>query len=140
MNMSTDFIYLALLSFVCGAQNACFSTLTSGQIRTTHLTGLSTDFGTDLAMIWNGTLPQEERELLKQKNSMRASVFYSFTMGAVLSAMMDNYLRHWSLVIPMVTSSCVAGVFIFARGRNRQKMNQPSAIEEPSPAELIENA
>ena len=108
---SQHFIFLDTLSFVCGMQNACFATLTKGQIRTTHLTGLSTDFGTDLALTLAGELPDEEKTLLKKKNIMRAATFGSFFFGAAISAIVDSSLQYWSLAVPLTTSLFVTGVF-----------------------------
>lgn len=110
-----DFLFLSGLSFVCGMQNACFATLTQGQIRTTHLTGISTDFGTDLSLILSGGLPDTERELLKGKNIMRAMTFSSFSLGALLSAVWDTSLEYWSLSIPICTSIGVAAIFLLVK-------------------------
>jgi uncharacterized membrane protein YoaK (UPF0700 family) len=105
LSFQQDFLLLNTLTFLCGMQNACFATLTKGQIRTTHLTGLSTDFGTDLSLILNGSLKLEERILLVRKNWMRFITFTSFSLGAVLSAILDNKMGYLSFLIPILTST-----------------------------------
>lgn len=109
--LARDFVFLSSLSFLCGMQNACFATLTKGQIRTTHLTGISTDFGTDLALTLNGKLPKQERRLARKRNFMRAATFGAFSSGALISALVDSRLEYWSLAIPTGTSLIVAGIF-----------------------------
>jgi uncharacterized membrane protein YoaK (UPF0700 family) len=109
--LARDLFFLSCLSFFCGLQNATFATLTKGQIRTTHLTGISTDFGTDLALILNGKLPQEQHRVLKYKNIMRASTFAAFSGGAVLAALAGPQLEYAMLLVPALTSSVVAAIF-----------------------------
>ena len=48
-------VTVMLLSFIMGLQNAVSSKLPSGQIRTTHLTGIVTDIGVELGKLvyWN---------------------------------------------------------------------------------------
>ncbi|MEY4616843.1 MAG: hypothetical protein RJB66_1803 [Pseudomonadota bacterium] len=106
-----DALLLTALTFICGLQNGCFATLTKGQIRTTHLTGISTDLGTDLALTLNGELAGEERRQAIRRNLMRLATFSSFSVGALISAIVDSQLLYWSFAIPLVTSLIVAGVF-----------------------------
>jgi uncharacterized membrane protein YoaK (UPF0700 family) len=132
---SKVFLFLSMLSFVCGMQNACFATLTQGQIRTTHLTGITTDFGTDLALILSGGLPETEGALLKGKNIMRALTFGAFSLGALLSAVWDTYLEYWSLGIPICTSVGVATIFHFVKyeidHKNESLVEINSTRQEP---------
>jgi len=110
-----DFILLSSLSFICGLQNACFATLTKGQIRTTHLTGISTDFGTDLSLIINGGLSDNESKLARKRNFMRAMTFVSFSSGALISSIVDSLFEYWALLLPAVTSSLVSAIFFLVR-------------------------
>lgn len=110
-----DFVLLGSLSFVCGLQNACFATLTNGQIRTTHLTGISTDFGTELSLITNGGPRDDERRFARKRNFMRAMTFLSFSSGAFISALVDSRLEYWALMLPAVTSSLVSAQFFLVK-------------------------
>jgi uncharacterized membrane protein YoaK (UPF0700 family) len=112
LSFSQDFILLNSLTFICGIQNACFSTLTKGHIRTTHLTGLTTDFGTDLSLVISGSLPPEERELAIKKNWMRLITFASFSLGALFSALVDREIEYLSFLVPIATSLTFAYVFL----------------------------
>lgn len=111
LSFNQDFILLNSFTFLCGMQNACFATLTKGQIRTTHLTGISTDIGTDLALSLNGRLTGEEKIMAQRRNLMRIVTFSSFSFGALFSALIDGYLKFWAFSIPLVTSITVVFVF-----------------------------
>lgn len=115
LSFSQDVVLLSSLTFLCGMQNACFATLTKGHIRTTHLTGISTDIGTDLALTLHGQLSSEEKQLAIRRNIIRLVSFSSFSLGASISAIIDSNLHYWSFLIPMSTSLIVAGVFLQAR-------------------------
>ena len=103
-----DFVLLYSLSMICGAQNGCFATMTKGQIRTTHLTGISTDIGTDLARVWFGKLEGRELELTRRTNFNRILTFASFALGSVASIFMAPTLEYSALIAPLVTSTLVA--------------------------------
>jgi uncharacterized membrane protein YoaK (UPF0700 family) len=99
-----DFMLLFSLSFVCGAQNGCFATMTKGQIRTTHLTGISTDIGTDLARMFFGNLPAEEYRLVKKANITRFATFAAFSIGSVTSVYASVRFEYMALMIPALVS------------------------------------
>lgn len=112
-----DFLLLYLLSFLCGMQNACFATLTKGQIRTTHLTGISTDIGTDLARLVRGRLSPEEKNLTRKVNYSRMLTFIGFTFGSISSVLVARQLGYGALVIPIFTSIVA---FFWVRGVERR--------------------
>ncbi len=93
------------LSALCGMQNACFATLTKGQIRTTHLTGISTDLGTDLARSFFGKLTNEESRLVRRTNISRIATIVAFSVGAVVSVIYSPLLEYKALTIPILLSS-----------------------------------
>ena len=102
-----DFALLFSLSFLAGMQNGCFATLTKGQIRTTHLTGISTDMGTDLARIWFGKMNDRERMLTKRTNFTRLATFIAFASGSILSVLTTERFDYLALAIPLVTSGSI---------------------------------
>ncbi|MES2503726.1 MAG: YoaK family protein [Myxococcota bacterium] len=102
-----DFILLFALSFLCGLQNACFSIMTRGQIKTTHLTGISTDIGSDLARIYLGNLHRKELEISQGANLSRILIFIGFTSGSILSVLVCEQLNYRGLLVPFFTSIIV---------------------------------
>lgn len=99
--------HLFSLSFFCGMQNGCFATMTKGQIRTTHLTGISTDLGSDLARMLGAKLPAHELKQLIKLNSMRAFTFISFAVGAIISTWISLKYENRALIIPALTATLV---------------------------------
>lgn len=126
LSFSQDVILLSSLTFLCGMQNACFATLTKGHIRTTHLTGITTDIGTDFALTLNGKLSREEKHLAIRRNLIRLISFSSFSTGALISAIIDSRLEYWSFLIPITSSFIVASVFVKVR---LQKLDPEIALE-----------
>lgn len=102
-----DFALLFLLSFVCGMQNGCFATLTKGQIRTTHLTGISTDIGTDFARMWFGKLSPKEYEMTRRTNVSRIATFSAFATGSILSVVLSQQVGYLALLVPALSSTLV---------------------------------
>jgi uncharacterized membrane protein YoaK (UPF0700 family) len=98
---------LYVLSFLCGLQNACFAVMTKGQIRTTHLTGVSTDLGTDLARRWWGKLNQTENMLTFRVNACRLATMLAFSTGSVVSVLLTKGMGYSALAVPTVTSLAI---------------------------------
>lgn len=107
-----DFALLYSLSAVCGMQNGCFATMTKGQIRTTHLTGISTDIGTDLARAFLGNLPAHEYKLTWRTNISRMVTFLGFSIGSVFSVYYCSNHGFLSLLIPAATSTIALVVVV----------------------------
>ncbi len=99
-----DFVLMSLLCFFCGMQNSLFASMTSGKIRTTHLTGLSTDIGSDQARITDVLIDPRKRLMLRKTNLMRIYTFMSFSIGAFISCLLSFVLEYKALIIPVVTS------------------------------------
>lgn len=102
-----DFILLFLLSFICGLQNACFAVMTRGQIRTTHLTGISTDVGSEMARIYLGNLHEKELEISQRANFSRVFTLVSFASGSILSVLVCRKIDYLGLLVPFFTSLVV---------------------------------
>lgn len=122
-----DFVLLFSLSFACGMQNACFATMTKGQIRTTHLTGISTDIGTDLARLYFGKLSWAERKLVLRANVSRFATFGSFAIGSIISVLATEQLHYKALMFPLLASLTV----YFVVTKIRSDMDIAFAIKQP---------
>jgi uncharacterized membrane protein YoaK (UPF0700 family) len=126
-----DFVLLFSLSFACGIQNACFTTLTGGVVRTTHLTGLSTDLGIELSKAFFGDLSESERSWIWKSNMNRIFSFLSFTAGSILSVRISENLKYLSLCVPLLSSM---GVFLVTLHLQRQatRQMQEKSLRSPS--------
>jgi len=70
-----------LLLFSMGLQNGLVSTISGGSIKTSHLTGLFTDLGGEVAE-WLHPAGRRSEEL-KKKLNLRFSILFSYILGAV---------------------------------------------------------
>ncbi len=111
MELSQDFLFLSFLAFICGVQNATFSGLTQGLVRTTHLTGLSTDLGLDLPLAFARPLKTFDRTQVRRRLRLRILLITSFFIGAIVSSLVDEHLKFRSLGVPIFSSLCAALFF-----------------------------
>ena len=105
--LQRGFALLFSLCFVCGLQNATFTCLTNGQIRTTHMTGIATDFGMNLVRIPYLIIDDKERERQKRINAIRFWTFSSFMIGSAVAAEVFYHVGYHGFIIPSVTSLLV---------------------------------
>lgn len=104
LELQRDFALLFILCFMCGLQNATFTSLTNGLIRTTHLTGLSTDIGIHLVRNKYIDVPDEKRDELYKINWLRLYTFASFFTGSAISAIVMVIGEYQGFLLPIGTS------------------------------------
>ncbi|MCB9027274.1 MAG: DUF1275 domain-containing protein [Bdellovibrionaceae bacterium] len=109
-----DFILLSLLAFSCGSQNAIFTHYSNSIIRTTHLTGLTTDLGIGLAKVW---ISKDVKE--KQINRIRIDLILSFIVGSLLGALIYPKLKFAAFIFPALTSLMVGLRLYYTRLNDR---------------------
>ena len=100
-----EYVLLCLLCLVCGLQNALVSMVSSSVVRTTHLTGLTTDLGIGLVRVLNRRSPEDARA-----NWMRLGLIGFFIAGS--AAGYDVFVR-WQFrgfLFPTV----ISGMLFFA--------------------------
>jgi uncharacterized membrane protein YoaK (UPF0700 family) len=79
---SSDLIACMLL-FAMGLQNAYVTKISNAIVRTTHLTGLFTDLGIELAQLFF-PVPQEEQKNLKATIKLRIYIICFFFLGGLV--------------------------------------------------------
>ncbi|QYK48023.1 MAG: DUF1275 family protein [Phycisphaeraceae bacterium] len=105
-----------IASFAMGLQNATITRISNGVVRTTHVTGVLTDLGIELAHLW---LWVRDRDLSKLDPGVRArvahtlsqpvirrvallaSILGSFALGAGLGTVAFDYSRPYAMVPPV---------------------------------------
>ncbi len=109
-----DYMLLILLCFVCGMQNAAVSTISKSVIRTTHLTGITTDLGIGIIRILYRDKLQEEIPNEGKANLMRMGIILFFVLGSVLGAYLFTQLGYMGFAAPVLTSGALfAAMFYF---------------------------
>jgi uncharacterized membrane protein YoaK (UPF0700 family) len=102
---SRDFALLALLCLCSGLQNALTTTATSAVVRTTHLTGMTTDLGLGISrVIWGRS--QELKQVLIESaaNKIRMALIASFLLGSVLGAAIFMQHQFFGFFLPFAIS------------------------------------
>lgn len=96
--------YAGALLFVMGMQNALVSVVSRSVVRTTHLTGMVTDFGIALAELVRKKL--KAGTSLRQRLTLHISIIFFFLFGGYCGAMAMAHYSYPSFLIP-------AGLILF---------------------------
>ncbi len=104
LELQRDFALLFILCFMCGLQNATFTALSNGQIRTTHLTGLSTDIGIHLVRNRYMSVGKDKYRELVNVNWLRFYTFLSFFAGSAISVIVMMIGEYQGFILPVATS------------------------------------
>ncbi|GGC32692.1 DUF1275 family protein [Parapedobacter defluvii] len=96
------------LLFAMGLQNALVTRVSQSVVRTTHLTGLFTDLGIELAqrLIYRGTA---ERTRLRKSIFLKLMIIMGFFLGGIAGGYLYQYFQLRALLLPV-------GVLLFTLG------------------------
>ena len=103
-------------SVAMGLQNATITRISSGVVRTTHLTGVLTDLGHESAQLVVErtiigkvllTSDGEHRGPSFQRLALLASIFTAFILGSGLGTLAFEYFAHWSMLPPVLLLSYI---------------------------------
>lgn len=92
------FALLSLLSLASGLQNAAVSTTTKMVVRTTHMTGPTTDFGINLATAFFAS--GDERSRAVRGAAMRGGKIASFLIGGCLAVPLAKHVGYGVFLAP----------------------------------------
>ncbi len=92
-----------ILCFTMGLQNALITKISRAEIRTTHLTGLTTDMGIEIGKLlyWNRAVPGDGRVAVtanRRKLRVHATLIGSFLIGGIGGALGFHYAGFISTV------------------------------------------
>lgn len=108
---------VGVASFAMGLQNATITRISSGIVRTTHITGVLTDLGLETIqfLLWTrdrnrDSSPPPERALLRsarahptaRRLALLASIAGSFALGAGLGAFAHAHIERWAMFPPVI--------------------------------------
>lgn len=102
-----------VLSFVMGLQNAVTTMISKARVRTTHVSGMATDLGIELAALMNVDTVKSE---LFPKLKLHGLTLTCFAVGGIMGAIVFGLVGNWLFVITAVILLLVAMPEIF---RNR---------------------
>ncbi|GAA4807399.1 YoaK family protein [Olivibacter ginsenosidimutans] len=96
--LSETEVFAGSLLFGMGMQNAMVSMISGAVVRTTHLTGMFTDLGIDLATLFRQH--QEQSSALKRRIVLKLAIIISFLLGGILGALLFNSVSFTAFFIP----------------------------------------
>ena len=102
------YILLALLCFSCGLQNAAITSSSGSSIRTTHLTGLTTDLGLGLARLFIFPPEDEKHHREMRANKLRSGSICAFAIGSAIGTWFFIRLGYRGFLISALISSYAA--------------------------------
>lgn len=118
-----DLLLITLICLVCGLKNSLTTWATAGKIRTTHLTGLSTDIGLNFLNSFRSGGHLTRHPEKKSVNWIRILILVSFSTGSCISAMIFPYLGYKIFVIPFLISSIFLIISIAHRRKKMEFLN-----------------
>ena len=81
-----------------GMQNALVSTISGSVVRTTHLTGMFTDLGIDLATLMS--VPVQDTGNIRKKIILRLAIISFFLAGGILGGYVFLKYKYFTFYIP----------------------------------------
>ncbi len=111
---SRDYILLASLCLACGLQNSTVTSAFGSIVRTTHLTGVTTDLAIGVVRVISGTHILQSRSNEIRANWIRAGLISNFIIGSLLSAYIFFHAGYWGFLIP---ASLAMILFLWSRIR-----------------------
>ena len=83
-----DYFLLSLLCLICGLQNGTITSVSRTVVRTTHLTGITTDLGVGIVRVLNRSKIIGGTEEDIRANLMRMGLIVSFVLGSVAGGLL----------------------------------------------------
>lgn len=108
LQLKKVYILLSLLCLACGLQNGAITSSSGSSIRTTHLTGLTTDLGLGLARLL--TFPREDTIFKKEAhaNRLRSNSIVAFALGSAVGSWFFIQLGYFGFILPGLIASYAA--------------------------------
>jgi uncharacterized membrane protein YoaK (UPF0700 family) len=102
-DIASSYLLIALLCLASGMQNAMTTSGSVSSVRTTHLTGHTTDLG--ISLVKSLTIKDPERlKIERNKNQVRLLVIGAFILGSVVSTFLFLKFNYWGFSLPALIS------------------------------------
>lgn len=112
IGLRQSYLLLVLLCMASGLQNAAITSSSGRSVRTTHLTGLTTDLGLGLARALTFDLKQERFQKERRANYLRIGSILSFVVGSAVGAWIFLRFNYHGFALP-----CVIALYAAWHGR-----------------------
>jgi len=108
-----DYLLLAILCLLCGIQNGTITSVSRSVIRTTHLTGITTDLGIGIVRFLNRDKLQGEISDEVHANLMRLGIIFFFGFGSVVGGLVFSRFGYGGFLVPALTSGTLFGAALY---------------------------
>lgn len=102
------YLLLVLLSAASGLQNGAITSSSGSTVRTTHMTGLTTDLGLGLARQLTSDLPAAERSRERRVNTLRFGSIVFFMLGSAVGAVLFVRAGYAGFLVPALIATYAA--------------------------------
>lgn len=92
----TEFL-VGLLLFAMGLQNGLTASISNSAVKTTHLTGLTTDLAIAISMITKKNYRKDEKVL--EKIQLLSSIMFFYVVGGVITGVLYNTIQNYTFYI-----------------------------------------
>ena len=100
LKLKQDYLLLALLCLASGLQNAAITTASGASVRTTPLTGLTTDLGIGIVRALGYDKHPRERNAELQANWVRLGTIIAYIGGSLIGAALFIRLDYLGFLLP----------------------------------------
>jgi uncharacterized membrane protein YoaK (UPF0700 family) len=99
-SVKSDYLFLCLLCMASGLQNAIVTSYSASVVRTTHLTGITTDLGIGLIRVLFPTPDEGKLALERRFNALRIGTIFAFIAGAIMGALVYSKFAYLGFLLP----------------------------------------
>lgn len=117
LSIVDDYFLLGILSLSSGIQNAMITSISHSVVRTTHLTGLTTDLGIGLVRIFSQKSSRLLREDELKATGMRLGIIISFMFGSWMGASLFLKYQYYGFLVPLMISTGYLAISLRHRRR-----------------------
>ncbi|MGE3262736.1 MAG: YoaK family protein [Bacteriovoracia bacterium] len=104
LGLKENYVLLGLLCLASGLQNAAITSSSGRSVRTTHLTGLTTDLGLGLARIFAFDAKEPRLRAELRANYLRIGSIIAFIIGSAIGAWIFLKLGYRGFILPGLIS------------------------------------
>lgn len=113
LERTRDYYLVLLLTFICGVQNGTITTVSKAVIRTTHLSGITTDLGIGVMRFFFRRQIGSEVHGEGKANLMRMGIIAFFFLGSLVGYLLFMKWEFNGFVLPLATSGILLFVMIY---------------------------
>jgi uncharacterized membrane protein YoaK (UPF0700 family) len=121
LQYSRDYALLALLCLVCGIQNGTITTVSKSVIRTTHLTGITTDLGIGIMRFLHRHQLKDPIENEVKANLMRVGIIMFFVLGSLAGGFVFMRIQYLGFLFPTLISGILFSLMLYFQAIRPQK-------------------